>query len=152
MRHIPYFSPPFSNYWVRNGLKGLGRHSITKVDQNVTKLECVFLDHLVVSSVLSCPSCSLELNSWKSHLPPQLDITPGNRVRSTPQRLMLHCYYWWFSIVLHQPFFNLRAPTLIHHGDPEIDHVKVKKFTHCNCEPCPPHPDLVMQARSGKHP
>ncbi|KAJ7507135.1 hypothetical protein B0H11DRAFT_2318641 [Mycena galericulata] len=71
-------------------------------------------------------SCSLELNNWKSRLPPQLDITLANRAKSTPQRLMLHCAYWWCTILLHRPFFNRRARP-IQHSDRDIDHDKLCK-------------------------
>ncbi|KAF7329730.1 Zn(2)-C6 fungal-type domain-containing protein [Mycena kentingensis (nom. inval.)] len=70
-------------------------------------------------------SC-LELNSWKSQLPPELDITLANRNKSTPHRLMLHCEYWWSFIVLHRPFFSRRAQH-INNSDREIDHVKLCK-------------------------
>ncbi|KAJ7481445.1 hypothetical protein FB451DRAFT_990665, partial [Mycena latifolia] len=69
---------------------------------------------------------SLELNNWKDELPPELDITFSNRAKSTPQRLMLHCVYWWCTIALHRPFFNRRARP-IHASDKAIDHVKLCK-------------------------
>ncbi|KAJ7291330.1 hypothetical protein C8J57DRAFT_1044747, partial [Mycena rebaudengoi] len=69
---------------------------------------------------------SLELNNWKSQLPPELDITLYNRVNSTPQRLILHCMYWWSFILLHRPFFDPRARS-IQSSDPKIDHVKLCK-------------------------
>ncbi|KAJ7291332.1 hypothetical protein C8J57DRAFT_214498 [Mycena rebaudengoi] len=68
----------------------------------------------------------VELNNWKSQLPPELDITLSNRANSTPQRLMLHCVYWWCFILLHRPFFNRRARA-IPTSEPEIDHVKLCK-------------------------
>ncbi|KAJ7507160.1 fungal-specific transcription factor domain-containing protein [Mycena galericulata] len=94
---------------VINGLQTTSsdKRDLVKVDELVTRID-------------------LELNNWKSRLPRQLDITPGNRARSTPQRLMLHCQYWWSSIVLHQPFFNRRNQP-IRQGDPEVDHVKLCK-------------------------
>ncbi|KAJ7255438.1 hypothetical protein B0H12DRAFT_532694 [Mycena haematopus] len=66
----------------------------------------------------------LELNNWKSQLPPQLDITLVNRDSSTPHRLMLHLAYWWCLIILHRPFFNRRMQP-IQKSDPEVDHVKL---------------------------
>ncbi|KAJ7704436.1 fungal-specific transcription factor domain-containing protein [Mycena rosella] len=78
-----------------------------KVDENVTKID-------------------LELNNWRSHVPPQLDITLANRGQSTPHRLMLHCEYWWCFIVLHRPFFSHRAQSS-QHSEREIDHVKLCK-------------------------
>ncbi|KAJ7084057.1 hypothetical protein B0H15DRAFT_911499 [Mycena belliarum] len=65
----------------------------------------------------------LPLNNWKSRLPPELDITPANRANSTPNRLMLHCVYWWCFIVLHRPFLSQRAQSLQH--EREIDHIKL---------------------------
>ncbi|KAJ7704480.1 hypothetical protein B0H17DRAFT_1039775 [Mycena rosella] len=68
----------------------------------------------------------LELNTWRSQLPPELDITVSSRAKSTPQRLMLHCMFWCCSIVLHRPFFNRRArPVPV--SDRAIDHVKLCK-------------------------
>ncbi|KAF8208168.1 hypothetical protein K438DRAFT_1574876 [Mycena galopus ATCC 62051] len=66
----------------------------------------------------------LELNNWKSQLPPEVDITLANRAKSTPQRLMLHLMYWWCFVVLHRPFFS-RRPQAIQHSDREVDHVKL---------------------------
>ncbi|KAJ7028672.1 fungal-specific transcription factor domain-containing protein [Mycena alexandri] len=66
----------------------------------------------------------LELHEFKSLLPPELDITPMNRTRSTAQRLMLHLQYWWCFLVLHRPFFNRRSQTVLH-SDGQIDHVKL---------------------------
>ncbi|KAJ7721047.1 hypothetical protein B0H16DRAFT_1699809 [Mycena metata] len=67
----------------------------------------------------------LELHKWKSDLPAPLDLTLANKSKSTPQRLMLHCQYWWCFIVLHRPFFNRRShPTQVH-LDGQIDHVKL---------------------------
>ncbi|KAJ7159997.1 fungal-specific transcription factor domain-containing protein [Mycena crocata] len=79
----------------------------TKIDEHVTKLD-------------------LQLNNWKSRLPPELDITPANRTSSTPHRLMLHCEYWWFHIVLHRPYFNQNIQP-IQQPDSEVDHVKLCK-------------------------
>ncbi|KAJ7764577.1 fungal-specific transcription factor domain-containing protein [Mycena maculata] len=91
---------------VVNGLRlsGCPRDELIKVDAYVTKID-------------------LELNNWKSRIPPQLDITQGNKVKSTPQRLMLHFEYWWCSILLHRPFFNRRP----RHGHPDVNHVKLCK-------------------------
>ncbi|KAJ7764606.1 fungal-specific transcription factor domain-containing protein [Mycena maculata] len=83
------------------------RPELIKVDAHVTKLD-------------------LELNTWKSCLPPELNITLANRAKSTPQRLMLHLTYWWCFIVLHRPFFNRRA-RVVQTSDREIDHVKLCK-------------------------
>ncbi|KAJ7337434.1 hypothetical protein DFH08DRAFT_1014449 [Mycena albidolilacea] len=66
----------------------------------------------------------LELNNWKSQLPPEIDITLANRAKSAPQRLMMHLGYWWCFIVLHRPFFSRRAQP-IQHSDREVDHVKL---------------------------
>jgi hypothetical protein len=88
------------------------------------KLSMYFL--LLLYPVLKPQVHSLELNNWKSQLPPELDITLYNRVNSTPQRLILHCMYWWSFILLHRPFFDPRARS-IQSSDPKIDHVKVKE-------------------------
>ncbi|KAF7364977.1 Zn(2)-C6 fungal-type domain-containing protein [Mycena venus] len=66
----------------------------------------------------------LELNNWKSQLPPQLNITLVNRASSSPQRIMLHLAYWWCFITLHRPFFNRRTQQ-IQNSDPEVDHIKL---------------------------
>ncbi|KAJ6588295.1 fungal-specific transcription factor domain-containing protein [Mycena capillaripes] len=96
---------------VVNGLAGSARLDTIQVEEQVTKID-------------------LELNNWKSQLPPQLDITLANRAKSTPQRLMLHLTYWWCFITLHRPFFNRRAQP-IQHSDREVDHVKVNShFTN----------------------
>ncbi|KAJ7720832.1 hypothetical protein B0H16DRAFT_1738664 [Mycena metata] len=76
-------------------------------------------DHLITE-------IDLELNKWKSDLPSELDITLSSRGKSTPQRLMLHCMYWWCIMVLHRPFFNRRTRPL-QAGDKGIDHVKLCK-------------------------
>ncbi|KAJ7056964.1 hypothetical protein C8F01DRAFT_1256905 [Mycena amicta] len=88
---------------------GLDRtqQDVVKVDQLVTKID-------------------LELNHWKSQLPPELDITLANKNKSTPHRLMLHCEYWWSFIVLHRPFFSRKALP-IQNSDRQIDHVKLCK-------------------------
>ncbi|KAJ7683915.1 fungal-specific transcription factor domain-containing protein [Mycena olivaceomarginata] len=65
---------------------------------------------------------NVQLYNWKSGLPLQLDITPANRVRSTPQRLVLHLVYWWCFIILHRPFFNRPAQPGPEGG---VDHVKL---------------------------
>ncbi|KAJ7288486.1 hypothetical protein C8J57DRAFT_1280412 [Mycena rebaudengoi] len=66
----------------------------------------------------------LELNSWKSQLSPEIDITLANRAKSTPQKLTLHCLYHWCCILLHRPFFNRRARRILV-SDREIDHTKL---------------------------
>ncbi|KAF7343395.1 Zn(2)-C6 fungal-type domain-containing protein [Mycena venus] len=90
---------------VVNGLLPSGQIDAIQIDDHVTKID-------------------LELNNWKSQLPPQLDITLANRAKSTPQRLILHLGYWWCFIILHRPFFSRRAQP-IQHSDREIDHVKL---------------------------
>ncbi|KAJ7704459.1 fungal-specific transcription factor domain-containing protein [Mycena rosella] len=90
-----------------NGQRDGTREEMIKVDENITKID-------------------LELNNWRSHLPPQLDITPANQGLSTPDRLMLHFQYWWCLIVLHRPFFS-HQPHSIQHAEHEIDHVKLCK-------------------------
>ncbi|KAJ7116214.1 hypothetical protein C8R43DRAFT_1242292 [Mycena crocata] len=94
---------------IMNIINGLGRSAArTEVkDQFITDID-------------------VQLNSWKSRLTPEVNITPANRGTSTPHGLMLHCTYWWSSILLHRPFFNRKARPL-HGSDGEIDHVKLCK-------------------------
>ncbi|EDR10444.1 uncharacterized protein LACBIDRAFT_325474 [Laccaria bicolor S238N-H82] len=68
----------------------------------------------------------IKLNTWKSSLSPEVDISIASRPTATPHRLMLHLTYWWLFILLHRPFFHRRAK-LIHSTDKEIDHVKLCK-------------------------
>ncbi|KAJ7130304.1 fungal-specific transcription factor domain-containing protein [Mycena epipterygia] len=68
----------------------------------------------------------LQLNNWRSSLPPELQITLANRGKSTPHRLLLHLQYWWSMMTLHRPFFHQRQQS-IQHSDREIDHVKLCK-------------------------
>ncbi|KAF8216709.1 hypothetical protein K438DRAFT_1797691 [Mycena galopus ATCC 62051] len=90
---------------VINQLRPSTRPNATKVAERVTKID-------------------LELNNWKSRLPPPLQITLVNRASSTAHRLMLHLAYWWCFITLHRPFFNRRMQS-IQNSDPEVDHVKL---------------------------
>ncbi|KAJ7628398.1 hypothetical protein FB45DRAFT_918185 [Roridomyces roridus] len=93
-----------------NSLRASGSASaqdLVKVDEKVSRID-------------------LELHNWKSSLPPQLDVTLANKRESTPQRLMLHCAYWWCMILLHRPFFARRARS-IQRSDREVDHVKLCK-------------------------
>ncbi|KAJ7636825.1 hypothetical protein FB45DRAFT_1056102 [Roridomyces roridus] len=69
----------------------------------------------------------LQLNHWKSCLPSQLQVTLANMAQSTPQKLMLHCQYWWSSIILHRPFFKLQPHTTTNRADRDIDHAKLCK-------------------------
>ncbi|TFK32251.1 hypothetical protein BDQ12DRAFT_659410 [Crucibulum laeve] len=64
----------------------------------------------------------LQLNTWKSSLSPDVDITLKSRPTATPHRLMLHAAYWWLFVLLHRPFYHRK---LRHSSDREIDHVKV---------------------------
>ncbi|KAJ7028670.1 hypothetical protein C8F04DRAFT_1289671 [Mycena alexandri] len=100
------------------------RQDFRQVDEQITKIEYGFL-LLGSGSIYSPPVRSLELHKWKSDLPAAIDLTLANKSTSTPQRLMLHCQYWWCFIVLHRPFFNRRSnPTQVH-LDGKIDHVKL---------------------------
>ncbi|KAJ7367181.1 fungal-specific transcription factor domain-containing protein [Mycena albidolilacea] len=122
--HAPAKIPPQANYLtlifsetaalcviacqiaeVINNLAPSARPNVIQLAENVTRID-------------------LELNNWKSHLPPQLNITLVNRASSTPHRIMLHLAYWWCFITLHRPFFNRRTQP-IQHSDPEVDHVKL---------------------------
>ncbi|KAJ7671229.1 hypothetical protein B0H14DRAFT_3690243 [Mycena olivaceomarginata] len=84
----------------------------------------------------------LELNNWKSQLPPEIDITLANRAKSTPQRLMLHLGYWWCFIVLHRPFFSRRAQP-IQHSDREVDHVK--RYSRASCSSVRARPRNILE-------
>ncbi|KAJ7178066.1 hypothetical protein C8R46DRAFT_669176 [Mycena filopes] len=89
-----------------NGLTGRVRQDDIRFDEQITRID-------------------LELNNWKSELPPELDITLANRTKSTPQKLMLHLQYWWAFIVLHQPLFPSNNQIPFQHSDPQVDHVKL---------------------------
>ncbi|KAJ2928460.1 hypothetical protein H1R20_g8634, partial [Candolleomyces eurysporus] len=39
----------------------------------------------------------LQLNTWKSSLHPDVDLTTKNKLSATPHKLMLHMAYWWHS-------------------------------------------------------
>ncbi|KAG6887908.1 hypothetical protein C0992_010284 [Termitomyces sp. T32_za158] len=75
------------------------------------------VNHELISNI------DLQLNTWKSNLSPDLDITLKSRPSATPHRLMMHCTYWWFFILLHRPFYNRKHRST----DREIDHVKLCK-------------------------
>ncbi|KAF8624671.1 hypothetical protein AX17_007002 [Amanita inopinata Kibby_2008] len=66
----------------------------------------------------------LELNTWKSKLAPEVDISNKTIGTSTPHRLIMHMSFWWLQILLHRPFYR-RRPRVIHSSDAEIDHVKL---------------------------
>ncbi|KAJ7481446.1 hypothetical protein FB451DRAFT_128986 [Mycena latifolia] len=99
----------------------IGRKIVDVVNglERSTREDGVHNDNLVTE-------IDLELNVWKDQLPPDLDVNFSNRARSTPQRLMLHCMYWWCIVVLHRPFFNRRSPP-VYVSDAAVDHVKLCK-------------------------
>ncbi|KAG6819360.1 hypothetical protein H0H93_012543 [Arthromyces matolae] len=75
------------------------------------------VNHELISNI------DLQLNTWKSNLSSDLDITLKSRPTATPHRIMMHCTYWWFFILLHRPFYHRKSrPT-----DRDIDHVKLCK-------------------------
>ncbi|KAJ7704467.1 hypothetical protein B0H17DRAFT_921179 [Mycena rosella] len=119
--YAPANIPPQPSYI---SLTFLESTSLFVIARKIIDLVACFLSQPTFSSSHWC--ASLELNNWRSHLPPQLDITPANRGLSTPDRLMLHFQYWWCLIVLHRPFFSHR-PHSIQHSEREIDHVKLCK-------------------------
>ncbi|KAJ7151912.1 hypothetical protein C8R43DRAFT_846056, partial [Mycena crocata] len=88
-------------------------------------MSVLHLEYYMYSSPL-LKSHFVQLNSWKSRLTPEVNLTPANRGIATPHRLMLHCAYWWAFILMHRPFFNRKARPL-HGSDREIDHVKLCK-------------------------
>ncbi|KAJ7084068.1 hypothetical protein B0H15DRAFT_784495 [Mycena belliarum] len=122
----PWHHPP-SNIPPQPGFLTLSFNassSLLLIGRKIADLVCVarYQSRLIVRFTLTWSS--LELNTWKDQLPPELDITLSNRAKSTPQRLMLHCMYWWLSIVLHRPFSNrrTRSPPA---SDKCVDHVKL---------------------------
>ncbi|KAJ7170905.1 hypothetical protein C8R43DRAFT_875329 [Mycena crocata] len=117
--HTPANIPPQPNLLSTTFATSI---SLLLIARKIVDVVCV----IQVSLLSSCFICFLELNNWKSGLPPELDITLSNRAKSTPQRLMLHLMYWWCFIVLHRPFFNRRArPVQV--SERRIDHVKLCK-------------------------
>ncbi|KAF6746001.1 fungal-specific transcription factor domain-containing protein [Ephemerocybe angulata] len=66
----------------------------------------------------------LQLNTWKTSLPPDLEITQKNKMLATPHKLMLHVAYWGNFILLHRPYFY-RSPKVAHSTDMAIDHAKL---------------------------
>ncbi|KAG6861013.1 hypothetical protein C0995_004866 [Termitomyces sp. Mi166 len=75
------------------------------------------VNHELISNI------DLQLNTWKSNLSSDLDITLKSRPTATPHRLMMHCTYWWFFILLHRPFYHRKQRP----ADRQIDHVKLCK-------------------------
>ncbi|KAJ7084052.1 hypothetical protein B0H15DRAFT_990723, partial [Mycena belliarum] len=123
--HAPSNLPPQPGYL---SLVFFESTSLFMIARKIIDVVCVTafspLGHPVFRSTISLSdTCSLELSNWKSRLPPQLEITPANRANSTPNRLMLHCVYWWCFIVLHRPFLSQRAQSL--QRVREIDHMKL---------------------------
>ncbi|KAJ7178059.1 hypothetical protein C8R46DRAFT_988118 [Mycena filopes] len=88
-----------------NGLTGRVQQDDIRFDEQITRID-------------------LELNNWKSELPPELDITLANRRKSTPQKLMLHLQYWWATILAHQPAFTQQTGPF-QRSEPQVDHVKL---------------------------
>ncbi|GLB39659.1 putative fungal specific transcription factor [Lyophyllum shimeji] len=75
------------------------------------------VNHELISNI------DLKLNTWKSNLSANLDITLKSRPTATPHKLMMHCTYWWFFILLHRPFYQRKHRP----SDRDIDHVKLCK-------------------------
>ncbi|KAG6831081.1 hypothetical protein H0H87_006197 [Tephrocybe sp. NHM501043] len=101
---------------VVNGLNNASiRHEVN--EELISNIECgFFLSYVEINSTVLF---SLQLNTWKSNLTPDLDITLKSRPTATPHRLMMHCTYWWFFILLHRPFYHRkRRPS-----DRDIDHL-----------------------------
>ncbi|KAJ7512365.1 hypothetical protein B0H11DRAFT_2268428 [Mycena galericulata] len=127
--HILWFHPPASispqpnlrtlTFLKSSALFVIGRDIIDMVCSLENLCDAVTIEENVTK-------LDLQLNIWKSQLPHQLDVTLTNRTDSTPHKLMLHCEYWWFLIILHRPFFDPHVQT-IQRTDREIDHVKLCK-------------------------
>lgn len=66
----------------------------------------------------------LQLNTWKTSLSPDLEITQKNKMLATPHKLMLHVAYWGNFILLHRPYFY-RSPKVAHSTDMAIDHARL---------------------------
>jgi hypothetical protein len=66
---------------------------------------------------------SVELNTWKEALPPEVEIKLSNRATATPHRIMLELSFWWLFILLHRPFYRRSRPAP--GSEDPIDHVKV---------------------------
>ena len=47
----------------------------------------------------------VQLDAWYDQLPTKLRILPSSPFNAMPHVLMLHVSYWWFSILLHRPFY-----------------------------------------------
>lgn len=94
-----------------------------KTEDFVSKIECVNLDKL--SKRLYLFNCiSIQLNSWKESLHPDLIMTLATKNTTSPQKIMLHLLYWTAFMMLHKPFVRPRKQ-LIYSADKEIDHYKV---------------------------
>lgn len=48
----------------------------------------------------------LQLEKWQSDLPTQLQIGAHIVLPPPPHVIMLHCMYWFMSILLHRPFYR----------------------------------------------
>ncbi|RXW17748.1 hypothetical protein EST38_g8099 [Candolleomyces aberdarensis] len=66
----------------------------------------------------------LQLNTWKSTLHPDVDLTPKNKFAATPHKLMLHIAYWWQFILLHRPYLH-QCPEAPHNSKTAINHSKL---------------------------
>jgi hypothetical protein len=75
-----------------------------------------------MSFVLTTCVSSVQLNTWKERLLPEVEITLASRNTATPHRLMVHLTYWQFFILLHRPFYRRVSRS---NSELEIDHVKV---------------------------
>ncbi len=92
-------------------------------DEVISRLESVLL---IIFSPFTDGNSSLQLNTWKGGLSPEVDVTLSNRNTSTPHKLMMHLIYWLCFILLHRPFFLRKTRSgPIYSSDREIDHVKV---------------------------
>lgn len=47
----------------------------------------------------------VQLDAWYDQLPTKLRVIPSSPFNAMPHVLMLHVSYWWFSILLHRPFY-----------------------------------------------
>ncbi|KAF9460391.1 hypothetical protein BDZ94DRAFT_1266118 [Collybia nuda] len=123
--HPPANIPPQPNFLSRTFVASCELLVIARRIMDVVNgLNSASIRHEVNDELIS--SIDLQLNTWKSNLSPELDMTLKSRPTATPHRLMMHCTYWWFFILLHRPFYHRRQRP-IHSSDREIDHVKLCK-------------------------
>lgn len=128
----------------RNSLGNDTRHASM---QRVSELECVSCVFIPKRRTHISFSRSIELNTWKDSLSPEVDLTASSRPVALPHRMTLHLTYWWLLILLHRPFYRRHRG-----GAMDIDHVKVcffaflhvPLFCFLHMPPFPAYPPLYL--------